>query len=578
MEAGYFKNLLKWYTKSELIQKALNDDRITIHRYLGSFLGLGYATERKDLEDYLLEIQDQDSRPEPLVDRLLRALNDTDPILRREAAWDIGSVDWGEKIEEVANALIKALKEDKDSRVRFRAAMSLGDVGASPDCPADKRNEIIDALIEALEKEEYRWVREDVAEALGKIGVSPDCPADKRNEIIDALIEALEKEEYSWVREYVAEALGKIGVSPDCPADKRNEIFAVLIEDLKKEKYGDTREIVYEALKALIEAGAKMPGTAEGPKIAKGEPPIFPGKPDFEEIWPAFEKLAKGNRNLVYNQNEVQQYHSALWSNPKSTRHFVILAGPSGTGKTKLSEVYAEAVVGAENKERRVKLVAIRPEWTDARDFMGYWNPIANEGKGAYCDPNGIVEFIKEAEANPNQPYFLILDEMNIAHVEYYFSDFLSGMESGEPIKLHGETFTLGKYTVEGGRITIPPNLFVTGTINVDETTHEISPKVLDRAYVLVLKANWEMYYEGSPLRDDPELGEIFEKLMGEGGPVRAAGEILEEAGLGFGYRTAEDIVRYVAKAKELGTNETGALDQMFISKILPKIKGTESE
>ncbi|MEO0211446.1 MAG: HEAT repeat domain-containing protein, partial [candidate division WOR-3 bacterium] len=433
---------------------------------------------------------------EPLVDRLLRALNDTDPIFRREAAWDIGSVDWGEKIEEVANALIKALKEDKNSRVRFRAAMSLGDVGASPDCPVDKRNEIIDALIEALKKGESIQVR--------------------------------------W---YAA-----------------------------------------RALKALIEAGAKMPGSGVGTKIAKGEPPIFPVKPDFEELWLAFEKLAKGNRNLVYNQNEVQQYHSALWSNPKSTRHLIILAGPSGTGKTKLSEVYAEAVVGAENKERRVKLVAIRPEWTDARDFMGYWNPIANEGKGAYCDPNGIVEFIKEAEANPNQPYFLILDEMNIAHVEYYFSDFLSGVESGEPIKLHGETFTLGKYTVEGGKITIPPNLFVTGTINVDETTHEISPKVLDRAYVLVLKANWEMYYEGSPLRDDPELGEIFEKLMGEGGPVRAAGEILEEAGLGFGYRTAEDIVRYVAKAKELGTNETEALDQMFISKILPKIKGTESE
>ncbi|MEO0192069.1 MAG: HEAT repeat domain-containing protein, partial [candidate division WOR-3 bacterium] len=205
LEAGYFQKLLKWYTKSELIQKALEDDRITIHRYLGSFLGLGY-TERKDLEDYLLEIQDQDSRLEPLVDRLLRALNDTDPIFRREAAWDIGSVGWGEKIEEVANALIKALKEDKDSRVRGNAAISLADVAASPACPADKRNEIIDAMIEALEKEEYIQIREWVAKAIEKIGASPACPADKRNEIIDALIEALKKDEYYEVRKNVAKA------------------------------------------------------------------------------------------------------------------------------------------------------------------------------------------------------------------------------------------------------------------------------------------------------------------------------------------------------------------------------------
>jgi hypothetical protein len=109
----------------------------------------------------------------------------------------------------------------------------------------------------------------------------------------------------------------------------------------------------------------------------------------------------------------------------------------------------------------------------------------------------------------------------------------------------------------------------------VDETTHEISPKVLDRAYVLVLDANWNLYYERSPLKEERDLGWAFSELMSEGGAIRRAAEILKEAGLGFGYRTAEEIIRYVAKAN---IPMPEALDHMFVSKILPKIRGSETE
>ena len=129
------------------------------------------------------------------------------------------------------------------------------------------------------------------------------------------------------------------------------------------------------------------------------------------------------------------------------------------------------------------------------------------------------------------------INALNIAHVEYHFSDFLSGMESGSPISLHGNDDD-PRIPEE---IRIPRNVYVTGTINVDETTHEISPKVLDRAYVLVLGTDWAFYSSNPRLK--AELGETFSELLAEGGAIRRAAQALEPAGLGFGYRTAEDIV-----------------------------------
>ncbi len=284
----------------------------------------------------------------------------------------------------------------------------------------------------------------------------------------------------------------------------------------------------------------------------------------------------KKNR-LVYDPKEVQQYHGALWVYPPEEghiRHFVILAGPSGTGKTQLARVYAAAVLKCESLDElkdhpQFKMVAVRPEWTDSRDLLGYYDPISKTYRST-----PVLELVLEAVKNPELPYFLILDEMNIAHVEYYFSDFLSAMESGEPISLHSETFMVGEHEVKDGKITLPTNIFVTGTINVDETTHEISPKVLDRAYVLVLKADWDLYYENCPLKDEfPALWDKF--FEPDSGLLWKAAKALEPAGLGFGYRTAEDIVRYVARFKG---DQTHAIDQMFVSKILPKIRGTESE
>ena len=141
-----------------------------------------------------------------------------------------------------------------------------------------------------------------------------------------------------------------------------------------------------------------------------------------------------------------------------------------------------------EAKEKRKDLISVRPDWMDNKGFLGFYNILDQK---YHSTP--LLDFILNAKANSHKPYFVILDEMNLAKVEYYFSDFLSIMESrtvdnpdGEKIHLH----SLEEAKTHEGRkipqkIRIPRNLFFTGTVNVDETTYMFSPKVLDRANVM---------------------------------------------------------------------------------------------
>ena len=136
------------------------------------------------------------------------------------------------------------------------------------------------------------------------------------------------------------------------------------------------------------------------------------------------------------------------------------------------------------------ELVAVRPDWTDARALTGFYNPLT---KSYVSTP--ALDLLREAQAEverasasalPPRPFFLVFDEMNLARVEHYFSDFLSAMESGEEIHLHDDDdLAEAEENPVPKRIKIPKNVFVVGTVNVDETTYMFSPKVLDRAFVI---------------------------------------------------------------------------------------------
>jgi 5-methylcytosine-specific restriction protein B len=131
--------------------------------------------------------------------------------------------------------------------------------------------------------------------------------------------------------------------------------------------------------------------------------------------------------------------------------------------------------------DTQYRVVAVGADWTTNENLLGYQDALRPE---IYRKPNnGALDLILRARDDAARPYFLILDEMNLSHVERYFADTLSAIESGEPIALHSATEDLsggdGDTLPVPPRLTLPKNLFIVGTVNVDETTYMFSPKVL---------------------------------------------------------------------------------------------------
>ncbi len=241
--------------------------------------------------------------------------------------------------------------------------------------------------------------------------------------------------------------------------------------------------------------------------------------------------------------------------------------------------------------------LSVSPDWTDHRALLGYYNPIL----GQYVTTPLLTLLLhahtvwqqSKQRGVESPPFFVILDEMNLARVEYYFADFLSSLESGEPIRLHaGEVPDVQHIP---SLLTIPPNVFFTGTVNVDETTSMLSPKVLDRAYVLQLNtvdlANYGQEVDAEEARPDPTLGvqraprqEDWQWLRQvEGGIVTQA--IIELNAVfaierrPFGYRVANELARIVRLAKDHSDWSTWeALDRAIVCKVLPKLHGTQGE
>jgi 5-methylcytosine-specific restriction enzyme B len=172
-------------------------------------------------------------------------------------------------------------------------------------------------------------------------------------------------------------------------------------------------------------------------------------------------EAAVKNAGGHYPHGEVRRYHAAL--NFLHHKHFVILSGLSGTGKTQLALRYARAVHGLTDPKLQdpfLMVCAVRPEWTDPTGLTGYYDVLSNR----YVVPP-FLEAILLATAYPDTPVFVVLDEMNLARVEYYFSDVLSAIETGEALHLHSNSVPLEGSTGTSIRaeLPLPQNLYITG-------------------------------------------------------------------------------------------------------------------
>jgi 5-methylcytosine-specific restriction enzyme B len=248
-------------------------------------------------------------------------------------------------------------------------------------------------------------------------------------------------------------------------------------------------------------------------------------------------------------------------------KHFVILSGISGTGKTQLCRVFANAVYGLDYSEDNpyLKIVPVRPDWMDATSLFGYYSSFEKR----YMKTQ-FLDMLLQANEEKDKPHFIVLDEMNLARVEYYLSDYLSAVESRKPIQLHNiDDLKEVPKTIE-----IPHNFYVIGTINVDETTHSISDKVLDRSFVMTLSdVDFTSFWD--------RLDEKFKKTVQlEWDLLLSIHRNLAMYDLHYGYRTMNEIIRKLYKnsmlPEQIRMEPLYALDRVVSEKVIPKIRGDE--
>lgn len=295
---------------------------------------------------------------------------------------------------------------------------------------------------------------------------------------------------------------------------------------------------------------------------------------------------------LTFSTTLILRFIASLTSKP-----FVILSGLSGSGKTKIAQSFVQWICEDENQ---YKIVPVGADWTNREPLVGYPNGlVSNE----YITPDsGVIHLLMKAikKENENKPFFLILDEMNLSHVERYFADFLSIMESNDTIKLYtGNT----RESLDGLSIPLeigwPKNVFIIGTVNIDETTYMFSPKVLDRANVIEFRITEDEINDFLASPGIPDL----KKLKGQGITMAESflsiaekGEIeknealakelvyffneLKKVGAEFGYRSATEIMQLAAKLKVLEPSVTDddCLDIAIMQKLLPKLHGSRSK
>ena len=378
------------------------------------------------------------------------------------------------------------------------------------------------------------------------------------------------------------------------------------------------------------------------------------------------------NRAAAAARQEGQRQCSTSVVAALGAKSFVILTGASGTGKSRaalaLSAATQELLLGNDDSSN-FALVPVGSGWTDTRHILGYRNPFGPPRETAdgvtnetYSIPDSLRLLLKAAHPDREHvPHFLILDEMNLSHVERYFSPFLSLMEArraegiasppiigADEVRLIAEVLEdENPDTVEADAarllsdqqtgLPLLPNLFIVGTVNVDETTYMFSPKVLDRAHVIEMRPVVPSSYISQDVPEADDEDEIVPAHIS--GPLAAAfmdgvvrlredglldrrhpaeimaaiaedfslaGDtaeqidrslsvlldgafrLLEPVGFAFGYRTVNEVYGYlyswlglmqqVFEEQDFEAIWPTALDNLFVQKILPKIHGNRRQ
>jgi hypothetical protein len=360
--------------------------------------------------------------------------------------------------------------------------------------------------------------------------------------------------------------------------------------------------------KGYIELTGKMTNASSSSRAGSATPEYQPGKyfrsdsrPSLFEPKPVTEALkniekAMADEGFIVTTPQLANFYLAIKTSP-----LVILAGTSGTGKSKLPRLFAK-LVGA-----NFTSINVQPQWSDNADLFGYTPSLAPETfiEGKFTQ--AVIRAFNSAE----KPAIVLLDEMNLAAVEHYFSDFLSVVETRrkedgiiltDPLPLDLPSPKDPDPFEPLRKLYLPPNMRVVGTANMDETTHVFSPKVLDRAFSIefgeVDLTAFESYVEKKASEENlswlgdilvgkdenpisvsevyDESRDLFDHIAGLAEEIK---DILKPGGISFGYRTRDAMCLYMWHWKKDKLAEIlplqDALDLCILQKILPKISGT---
>ena len=280
---------------------------------------------------------------------------------------------------------------------------------------------------------------------------------------------------------------------------------------------------------------------------------------------------------LDFHSMDIRRLYVSL-----KTRPFVILAGLTGSGKSSLTRTFAEAC-GASGSNGRFRRIAVKPEWIDQTEVLGFVNPISD-----YFVPGWLAEMVRDCERDPDRLHFVLLDEMNLAPVEQYLAEWLSAIEearlgSGDVwLPLYSSALTPKNVDDWPHSVKFPENLIIVGTVNVDETTRPLSERVIDRANVLLLSVEvsdrhhkprgqsprpWHVgLAEFRKVCTTEPSNELHEFLV-------YVADILRQASIGVGLRAHIELERFVANAEGILDPEI-ALDWGVVQRIIPKIRG----
>jgi 5-methylcytosine-specific restriction enzyme B len=309
--------------------------------------------------------------------------------------------------------------------------------------------------------------------------------------------------------------------------------------------------------------GESLSGLASGPE------PTPSGELDAPTFLALWRRLSDDTitRDLVFDEEQVRVLHTAWHFH--AHKRFVILSGLSGTGKTLLLKEYARLYCDAcgVSTATHQAIVAVSPDWRDPTGLLGYFNALHAEPT---FQPEPALQLILEAARHPTEPFFLILDEMNLARVEHYLAPLLSAMETCGDVQLHSHTEAINGIPPQ---VHWPRNLFIGGTVNMDESTHPFSDKVLDRAFTLEF---WEVDLQS--FLDKRHRADKRQPLAES--VLVAAAQHLKPIRRHFGYRTAGELLEFVNAGLSGSSDaalERALIDRALFSKVLPRLRGDDT-